>query len=73
MGYDKIHGNAVMTVTYTLTCKHRKQCSGVYTYVEHTYIYISYHDMATSFYPPATAHPSVENLSIHLSALSEEM
>lgn len=41
MGYDKIHGNAVMTVTYTLTCKHRKQCSGVYTYVEHTYIYTS--------------------------------
>lgn len=31
VGYNKIHGKAVMTVTYTLTCKHRKQCSGVHT------------------------------------------
>ena len=44
----------------------------IYIYI-YIYEYNSYHDMATSFYPPAAAHPSVENLSLHLSALSEEM
>ena len=82
VGYNKIHGKAVMTVTYTLTCKHRKQCSGVHTCIyiyiymythTHTHTHISYRDMATTFYSPVDAHPSAENWSIPLSALSEEM